>query len=251
MTRILIIDDDVEMCELLKSYFEREEFTVDYVHNGPDGLSRFWDEGCDLLILDVMLPGKNGIDVLREIRGRSNVPVIMLTAKGDSVDRVVGLEVGADDYVAKPFDTRELVARVRAVLRRRLPAVQENVNNGNGNSGNNTADVLHVEDLEYRQKSRSIYVGGKLVPLTGIEFRLLELLVKSAGEPVELGRLSQEGMGRPYNPFDRALNVHIGNIRRKLGSYPEGGQRIKTLRNVGFVYVFADPVRDRKSRAKS
>jgi two-component system response regulator CpxR len=184
---------------------------------------------CDIIILDVMLPGRDGFEILREIRNVSSIPVIMLTAKGDHIDRVIGLEIGADDYICKPFSMRELSARVRAVLRR-FGVV----------AGIGSQDVISLIDLEMDLKSRSVQIDGKGIPLTNVEFRLLESLLSCAGRGISPEQLSLDALGRDYAPYDRSLSVHISKLRRKLGPYPCGSERIKTLRGEGFVYVFPE-----------
>jgi two-component system response regulator CpxR len=176
-----------------------------------------------------MLPGRDGFEILREIRNVSSLPVIMLTAKGDHIDRVIGLEIGADDYICKPFSMRELSARVRAVLRR-FGAPQEI----------EPQDAISLIDLEMDLKSRSVKIGGKGIPLTNVEFRLLESLLSRAGRGISPEQLSVDVLGRDYTPYDRSLSVHISKLRRKLGPYPCGSERIKTLRGEGFVYVFPE-----------
>jgi two-component system response regulator CpxR len=224
-----VIDDDTELCKLLDDYFTSEGFGFAYAHSGDRGLDLLASGQCDIIILDVMLPGRDGFEILREIRNVSSIPVIMLTAKGDHIDRVIGLETGADDYMCKPFSMRELSARVRAVLRR-FGASLEIEPHG----------VISLIDLEMDMKSRSVRIGGKGVPLTNVEFRLLESLLSCAGKGVSPERLSVDVLGRGYAPYDRSLSVHISKLRRKLGPYPCGSERIKTLRGEGFVYVFPE-----------
>ncbi|GHV44013.1 DNA-binding response regulator [Synergistales bacterium] len=226
--KILLIDDDEELGALLETYFRSEGFDFGYASNGDAGLKLFGAEAYDIIILDVMLPGRDGFDILREIRNMSQMPVIMLTAKGDHIDRVVGLEIGADDYICKPFNMRELSARIRAVLRRSVgfePA---------------RTDTVCVADLEMDMKSRSVKIGGQSVPLTNVEFRILEILLSCAGEKISPEQLSIEVLGRDHTPFDRSLSVHISKLRHKLGLYPCGSERIKTLRGEGFMYVFPE-----------
>jgi two-component system response regulator CpxR len=227
--RILLIDDDEELSALLGEYFEAEGFGFDCAHSGDAGLKLFAASDYDIIILDVMLPGRDGFDILKEIRAASPIPVIMLTAKGDHVDRVVGLEIGADDYICKPFNMRELSARIRAVLRR-----------GAGLSEAAPSDSVCVVDLEMDMKSRSVKVGRQSVSLTNVEFRLLEILLSRAGENISPEQLSAEALNRDYTPFDRSLSVHISKLRHKLGLYPCGSDRIKTLRGEGFMYVFPE-----------
>ena len=225
---ILMIDDDAELCALLGDYFQTEGFDFACAHSGDEGLAMLDEGRYGIVILDIMLPGRDGFDVLKEIRTGSSVPVILLTAKGDRLDRVVGLEIGADDYICKPFDTRELSARVRAVLRR------------SGSPETGSQEILRVADLEMDFLSRSVKVGERRVSLTNVEFRLLETLLSRAGRKISLEQLSVSVLGHTHSPFDRSLSVHMSNLRRKLGPYPCGSKRIKTLRGEGFVYVFPE-----------
>jgi DNA-binding response OmpR family regulator len=224
MSEVLLIDDDVELCELVSEYLVGEGFTVDVVHNGDGGLLRAREEKHDLVILDVMLPGLTGFEVLRKLRETSAVPVLMLTARGEDVDRIVGLEMGADDYLAKPFNPRELAARMRAILRR-------------ASSEPEMGDRIGVDDVVVDLGTRCVRVGAEEVPLTGVEFSLLEVLVRSAGNVVSRDDLSRAALFRRANSFDRSLDVHISNLRRKLGPTAAGGERIKTVRGVGYQYV--------------
>jgi len=226
MGRILIVDDDTELCELLTEFLGGEGFDVDSVHDGTRGADRSLAGEYELVVLDVMLPGMNGFDVLRRIRSVSNTPVIMLTARGEEVDRVVGLEIGADDYLPKPFSPRELVARMRAVLRRVSATGPENVE-----------DAVEVADLAVDPGNRSVMLSGDEVQLTGTEFELLLVLARGAGRVVDRNELSKGALGRRANPYDRSLDVHVSNLRRKLGPLPDGGERIKTIRGVGYQYI--------------
>ncbi len=223
--RVLVIDDDRELCQLLKRYLEGEGFQVSSVHDGEAGVAAAFDGAAEAVVLDVMLPGLDGFEVLRRIRTRSQVPIIMLTARGDEVDRIVGLEAGADDYLPKPFNPRELAARLRAVLRRA----------GSSSPAGATGGLLQVEDLELDLGARAVFAGGRPVELTGTEFSLLELLARNAGQVVTREELSREVLERRPNPFDRSLDVHISNLRRKLGPLPDGGERIKTIRARGYI----------------
>jgi two-component system response regulator CpxR len=225
---ILMIDDDAELCALLEDYFQAENFAFACAHSGDEGLDMLAEGECDIVVLDVMLPGRSGFDILKEIRSVSPVPVIMLTAKGDPLDRIVGLETGADDYICKPFDTRELSARIRAVLRR------------GGPSDAASGKILCVEDLEMDRRSRSVRVGQRGIPLTNVEFRLLETLLSCAGKKISSEQLSTSVLGHSHSSFDRSLSVHISRLRHKLGLYPCGSERIKTLRGEGFIYVFSE-----------
>jgi len=229
VAKVLIVDDDVELCELVTEYLTQEAYAVECVYEGVAALERLTADTPDLVVLDVMLPGLNGFEVLRRIRDRSQVPVIMLTARGEEVDRVVGLELGADDYLPKPFSPRELTARMRAVLRRVHHAVAAR------ESGR--AEALVVGDLSLDLGARTVKVHGDEVRLTGVEFGLLERLVRSAGAVVDRGDLSREILGRRASTFDRSLDVHLSNLRKKLGPLTDGSERIKTVRGVGYIYV--------------
>jgi two-component system response regulator CpxR len=224
---VLIVDDDAELCELVAEYLEGEGFDVDAVHDGLRGVERCLESEPEIVILDVMLPGLGGFAVLSRIREHSRVPVIMLTARGEDVDRIVGLEMGADDYLPKPFNPRELVARIRAILRRASDADRPD----------DEAALLTVGDLEMDLGARRVQSGGVEADLTGAEFSILETLIRSAGSVVSRDQLSREALGRRASAFDRSLDVHLSNLRRKLGPLPEGGDRIKTVRGVGYLYV--------------
>jgi two-component system response regulator CpxR len=224
MAAILLVDDDVELCELLADYLGAEGFEVEPAHAGDAGLERALTGDHELVILDVMLPGLPGFEVLRRLRETSSVPVVMLTARGDEVDRIVGLELGADDYLPKPFNPRELAARIRAVLRRAEPAPD-----GGG--------VLAAGDLVVDLGERSVRVAGAEIAVTGVEFALLEALVRSAGSVVSRDELSRAALDRRASALDRSLDVHISNLRRKLGPAAGGGERIKTVRGAGYQLV--------------
>ena len=224
---ILIVDDDTELCELVTEYLDDEGFEVESVHDGASGVERCLATEPDLVILDVMLPELSGFAVLNKIREKSKVPIIMLTARGEDVDRIVGLEMGADDYLAKPFNPRELVARIRAILRRAA---------GSEALGEETT-LLTIADLEMDPGSRQVRNSSGQVELTGAEFAVLETLVRAAGIVVARDDLSRQALGRRASAFDRSLDVHLSNLRRKLGPLPDGGERIKTVRGVGYLYV--------------
>ncbi len=227
MNKVLIIDDDEELCELVSEYLTVEGFETEAVHDGADGLEMAVKGDYDLAILDVMLPKMNGFDVLRNLREKSNLPVLMLTARGDDMERIVGLEIGADDYLPKPFNPRELVARLRAILRR------VNIDDAD----NTAAEKLHVEDLEISASSRSVKLGGDELTLTSVEFDLLSALVREAGKIVKKEDLSETVLERGLSPYDRSLDMHISNLRKKLGVRLDGSERIKTIRSVGYIYT--------------
>jgi len=227
MNKILIIDDDEELCELVSEYLTVEGFETEAVNEGDAGLKRAVSGEYDLAILDVMLPKMNGFEVLRNLRETSKMPVLMLTARGDDMERIVGLEIGADDYLPKPFNPRELVARLRAILRR-----VHVENEGDGNP-----EKLKVDDLELSSRSRSARIEGSEVSLTSVEFDLLFALLRNAGSIVKKEELSEKVLERKLSPFDRSLDMHISNLRKKLGPRNDGGERIKTIRSVGYIYT--------------
>ncbi len=228
MSKVLIIDDDEELCELVSEYLAVEGFETEAVHDGESGLQSAISGDYDMAILDVMMPKMNGFDVLRNLREKSTLPVLMLTARGEDMERIVGLEIGADDYLPKPFNPRELVARLRAILRR--------VNNDNGDDATN--EKLHVEDLEITASSRSAKLDGVEIGLTSVEFDLLTALVREAGKIVKKEDLSEKVLERSLSPYDRSLDMHISNLRKKLGLRADGSERIKTVRSVGYIYTF-------------
>ena len=231
--RILVIDDDVELCSLVGEYLEPEGFQIESVYDGDRGLDRALNGEHLLVVLDVMLPGMNGFDVLRRIRSTSRIPVLLLTARGEDVDRIVGLEIGADDYLPKPFNPRELVARIRAILRRTQA--------GSGEKGidGQIPEVVQVGDIELDPATRIVRQNGKLVELTSVEFNLLHVLLREAGRVVTREHLVDAVLSRKFSPFDRSIDMHVSKVRRKLGDSEEDGDHIKTIRGVG--YMFARP----------
>ena len=224
MTRVLLVDDDTGLIELLRDYLAEEGLDAAAATDGLSGVRAALETAPDLVVLDVMLPRLNGFDALRRIRETSAVPVIMLTARGQEVDRIVGLELGADDYLPKPFNPRELVARIRAVLRR-------------GRQATGAGAAITVGDLRLEPGARRVQRGGESIEVTGTEYSLLELLVREAGKVVKRDVLFREVLGRRPVPYDRSLDVHVSNLRRKLGALPDGGERIKSVRGVGYQYV--------------
>jgi DNA-binding response OmpR family regulator len=224
MARVLIIDDDVELCRLLAERLSSEDFSIEAIHNGQRGLERVLSEDYALVILDLMLPGMKGLDVLRHVRERSAVPVLILTARGEDVDRILGLEIGADDYLPKPFNPRELIARIRAILRRTQYA----------NKG--TAPLV-VDDIRLDRTAREAWVNKKPIDLTSVEFSLLEALLHHAGQVVTREHLTETVLGRKLGPFDRVIDVHVSNVRRKLTHAADAGERIKAIRGSGYLFV--------------
>jgi len=227
MNRILIIDDDEELCELVAEYLTVEGFETKAVHDGAAGLDSALSGDYDMAVLDVMLPKMNGFDVLRSLRSSSRLPVLMLTARGDDMERIVGLEIGADDYLPKPFNPRELVARLRAILRRSETA----------EASDRASDKVVVEDLELARSARTVRLSGDEIPLTSVEFDLLTELAAEAGRVVRKDDLSERVLERKLSPYDRSLDMHISNLRKKLGPRPDGSERIKTIRSVGYIYT--------------
>lgn len=223
-TRILIVDDDTELCSSLRRLLRMEGFEVDAAHTAPEGGQLATEGNFALIVLDVMLPGGDGRMVLRKIRAVSEVPVIMLTARGDETDRIAGLEAGADDYLPKPFNARELVARIRAVLKRRLPQPPQ-------------PQVIAIGDIEIHPLTRRVLQNGAEASLTGAEFDILLLLVKSAGKVVSRDEIAEVCLGRPAAPFDRSVDNHISNLRRKLGLFCGDAERIRSLRGSGYIYT--------------
>lgn len=233
MPRLLLVDDDRELNAMLAEYLGGDGFEVDSAYDGDEGLRMATQGGYDALVLDVMLPGRDGFAVLRELRRDQSVPVLMLTARGDDVDTVVGLELGADDYLPKPCNPRVLVARIRALLRRGQVAPD---------AGQST--LLEVGDLCLDPGRRDVHVAGNPVDLTGTEFDVLHCLIAQAGQLVDKDRISREALGRALKPFDRSIDMHISNLRRKLGPFADGGLRIKTVRGGGYQYVTANSASD-------
>lgn len=219
---ILLADDDVELCGLLEEYLQQEGFDVRTAHDGEQALVEAGRPGIDAMVLDIMMPRRNGIEVLKELRRNSELPVIMLTARGDDLDRILGLELGADDYLPKPCNPRELVARLRAVLRR--------------SGGKVSQGSLQVEDLELHSGSRELKKGGERIDLTSTEFSVLQSLLQKPGEVISKRDLYLSALGREPVRYDRSIDMHVSNLRRKLGDGPSGQPRIETIRGIGYQY---------------
>jgi len=223
---ILMIDDDMKLCRLVREYLAPFGFLVTAKHTGPDGVSEVQAADYDAVILDVMLPGMDGFEVLRQIRSVSDVPVLMLTALGDEADRIVGLEIGADDYLPKTFSTRELLARLRAATRRsRMPG---KVDDGG---------EIVVGDLTVNPSMRRVTRDGEGVDLTALEFDILHYLARSAGRVLNRDQILDEVAGREYDVFDRSIDVHISSLRKKLGDDVKNPRYIRTLRSVGYMFL--------------
>ncbi len=234
--RVLIIDDDVELCELITEFLEPDNFRVESVHSGTKGLEVALNQNFDLIVLDVMLPGTRGFEVLQRLRINSRVPVIMLTARGQEVDRILGLEIGADDYLPKPFNPRELAARIQAVLRRTSTQVQST-------TPGPSPEHIRLGDIELNPASRTVLRSKAEVELTSAEFDLLGAFLHAPGIVIGREDLARQVLGRDLAPFDRSIDVHVSNLRRKLGPLPDGKERIKAIRSVGYLYSVTDPSR--------
>ncbi len=226
-SKILIIDDDRELGEMLREFLAPDHFELHACLSGEDGLRALRQDDFELLILDIMLPGASGIDVLKELRQSSDIPVIMLTARGDDVDRILGLEFGADDYITKPFNPRELLARIKAILRR-------------SGSGASRQHSVNVGAIELDARSRRVVAGSESIRLTGTEFELLRCLAESPGEVVSKEQLSQEALGRRYMPYDRSIDTHVSNVRRKLADAGVSSPSIQSQRGVGYCLLVDD-----------
>jgi DNA-binding response OmpR family regulator len=230
MERLLLVDDDVELCEILTEYFSTEGFEVESAHDGVRGLERARSGEHALVILDLLLPEMRGLDVLRQLRSDSNVPVLILTARGADVDRIVGLELGADDYLPKPFNSRELAARVRAILRRTRPS--------------SDAQRVEVGDVMVDLSARQAWRDGQSLNLTMAEFVLLKAFLRHAGQVLSRDRLAEQVLGRRLASFDRSIDVHVSNLRKKLGDAVGAREHIRAVRGEGYVFVRVDADRE-------
>ncbi|MGA3093449.1 MAG: response regulator transcription factor [Terriglobales bacterium] len=220
---VLLVEDDEGLCSSLQRLLKMDGFGVDAVHDADSGIRQALKGEYELIILDVMMPGGDGRKLLRRIRLTSQVPVIMLTARGDEADRIAGLEGGADDYLPKPFNPRELVLRMRAVLRRK--------------SGSTPREIFKIGDLQIDCAQRRVALNGRDVALTGAEFDILFLLVRSAGKVLSREEIAEAALGRPIGFFDRSIDNHISNLRKKLGTHVRRVERIQNVRGTGYVYT--------------
>src|SRR6267142_1125976 len=228
--RLLVVDDDAGLCDLVAKYLGAEGFEVHAVHSGLEGEAAALEGSYELIVLDVMLPDKKGFEVLKEIRAHGRSPVLMLTAKGDEFDRVLGLELGADDYLSKPFSPRELVARIGAILRR--SGWQSDNNNGL------RPPRIRSGDLELDLAARIVTKAGEPLNLTSADFVLLHLFFEAPGQVLTRDKLVERVLGRKFSPFDRSIDFHITNLRRKLGTQPNGTERIRSVRGTGYLYAW-------------
>src|ERR1700732_2689565 len=227
---LLVVDDDAELCEVLKRYLETEDFQVTFAHTGDAGTKAGIEGNFELIVLDVMLPDKKGFNVLRDIRQRARTPVLMLTARGEEFDRILGLELVADDYLAKPFNARELAARISAILRR--SGWQSDNKNGL------RPPKIKFGDLELDLGARVVSGAGGPLNLTSAEFELLHMFFEFPGKVLTRDKLVERVLERKFSPFDRSIDFHITNLRRKLGPQPDGGDRIRRVRAIGYLYAW-------------
>jgi two-component system, OmpR family, response regulator len=226
MNKVLLVDDDVELLGMFQEYLEQEGFHVQCAHDGAEGVRQALGGQFAIVVLDVMMPRMNGIETLRRIREKSHMPVLMLTGRGDDTDRILGLELGADDYVTKPCTPRELTARIRAILRRT-----------NGQPRGDADSAITVGKLTMLPEQRRASWDGAPLELTSTEFNLLEVLARHAGKPVSKNELSEQGLGRPMARFDRNIDVHMSSLRHKLGNLPDGRSCLQTVYRLGYQLI--------------
>ncbi|OOF46549.1 response regulator [Rodentibacter trehalosifermentans] len=233
MSKILLVDDDTELTDLLSEVLSLSGFNVDIANNGQEALNKL-EQDYSLILLDVMMPVLNGIETLKQIRRQSNIPVMMLTARGDDIDRVLGLELGADDYLPKPFNDRELIARIKAILRR-----SENNSNKvqDRQEMQNNEGWIYFDGLKLNQRYQQTFYKTQEIPLTVSEFSLLEALILSQGEPITREELSMHVLGKSLSPFDRSIDMHMSNLRKKLPPRKDGLPWFKTLRGRGYLLI--------------
>ena len=227
---VLIIDDDLKLCKLLREYLEENSHSVTILHDGTGVTETIHKKNPDIIILDIMLPGKDGLEVLKEIRHSYSVPVIMLTAKGEDTDRIVGLELGADDYLPKPFNPRELLARMKAVLRRASPqqgAVEEK----------KEETMLTVGGITLNRAKQTVFTGDREMPLSATEYKILEVLMKNPNTVLSRDQLMNLSRGRDFMAFDRSIDVHVSKLRTKVEPDPRSPIRIKTVWGTGYMFV--------------
>lgn len=236
MSKILLIDDDVEFTELLTELLSLEGFDMTVTHNGQDGLDKLETAHYDLILLDIMMPVLNGIETLKQLRQKYSLPVLILSAKDDHIDRVLGLELGADDYLPKPFNDRELIARIKALLRRSSSQIPQLVESS-GTLAENTAKLFTFAGVELHSGRQQAMYQGKELDLTGTEFALLQMLMRKPGEILSRELLSIEILGKQLTPYDRAIDMHISNLRKKLPERQDNLPWFKTLRGKGYLLV--------------
>jgi DNA-binding response OmpR family regulator len=222
MNNVLVIDDDRVLVDLLREFLAAEGFTVNAAYDYASGLAGALDGEHELVVLDVMLPGGSGLELLKTLRASSKVPLLLLSAVGETVDRIIGLQIGADDYLAKPFEPRELAARIHAILRRTRDIRTD-------------GSEIKVGDVALSVSRRVVSCAEIPIELTAVEFNVLECLLRNAGSIVTRETLAERALGRPLAPFDRSVDVHVHNLRRKISAKP--GERIKTIRGIGYLYA--------------
>lgn len=228
MTNILIVDDEIELVDEIRKMLKEERFECAVEHDGVEAQKKLMEDDFDLVLMGLLIPGINGLDLLRNIRRNSGIPVIIISSKDDPIDRVLGLELGADDYLCKPFYMKELLARINAVLRRyRLET----------HSLSAGVKLTEFEGLRLDPSSRTAYLDSNPIEITSIEYDLLDTLMGRAGIVVSRETISQKVLRRSFSPLDRSIDVHMSQIRKKIGTRPDGGQRIKTVRGSGYIFV--------------
>ena len=223
IANILIIDDDEELGSMLQDFFKPDNISITIALSGEAGLDRIGKKNFDLVILDIMLPGMNGMEVLKAIRKNNEIPVIMLTARGEEIDRIIGLEIGADDYLSKPFNPRELSARIKAILKR--------------SQSRGLTEKKKIGLITIDERSRKVYVNKLPLKLTGTEFEILRALVSSPGKVISKDELSENILGRKLLPYDRSIDTHISNLRNKLGEASSSGVNIQNQRGIGYILI--------------
>ena len=226
MQKILVIDDDVELCELVAEYLEPDGYQVEAINDGNAAVNRALSGEHALVVLDYMLPGLNGFEVLRQVRSTSLVPIVMLTARGDDMNRIVGLQLGADDYLPKPFNPLELVARINVVLRRAQPQGDKS-----------KPEVIVNGDIEMDNRTRIVRRNSQAIELTVVEYSLLERFLLAPGRVITREELVKDVLHRELSPFDRSIDTHVSNLRKKIGHEVNGAERIKTIRGIGYIYA--------------
>lgn len=230
MAKLLLVDDDIELVELLTELLRLEGFQVEIAHNGQQALDKL-DSSYDLVLLDIMMPVLNGVETLKQLRQRFDIPVMMLTARGNEIDRVLGLELGADDYLPKPFNDRELVARIKAILRRTANSSEVK------KAALQDVTVIEYEGITLQIGSQQAFYAGKDLNLTGTEFALLQILIANPGRILSREYLNMKVLSKPLTPFDRAIDMHMSNLRKKLPPKADGSSWFKTLRGRGYLFV--------------
>lgn len=228
--QLLLIDDDIELTELLNEYLTPQGFDLTIAHDGETGLNLANAKQYELILLDVMLPKMDGFEVLKQLRVNNKTPVLMLTAKGDDFDRIFGLELGADDYLPKPFNHRELVARIKAIVRRieHINAIQQN---------QQLSDIIEINNVQLNLSARQVFSHQQEVQLTGTEFQILHLLMTTPAEIVSKETISEQVLGRRLAPFDRSIDMHVSNIRKKLQRHSNNDEKLKTVRGAGYIFL--------------